>query len=190
MSEYYYDRPTYAEVVGEAPPRGLSFTPGIDYDPHDTDDVASVKLAMEIDMADRAQALASENTRLQAYIADLEQRLGDLDRPTRGIGAPITPHWHYWAGMPGYLPHLGPEFAGWDADEAIDTLIADLERQCQCEGEDLDELCEACLAVEVAKSARADRDHTRGFGVGLFHEIHEVAPAPTDCTCYQDEGGE
>jgi hypothetical protein len=109
-----------------------------------------------------------------------------------------SPHWHLWAGMPGYLPHRGPEFAGWDAEQAIDALVADLEQvECACAdqaantewptGDPDDELCEACLTVAVTKSARADRDHRLGFGVTLFHEVWEVAPAPPDCACYEDE---
>ena len=37
-----YDRPTMAEAVGEAPDRGLSFVPGVDFDPDDEDDLADL----------------------------------------------------------------------------------------------------------------------------------------------------
>lgn len=64
MMEYL----TMAQATGDAPMPGLSFVPGVDYDPYDEDDRATVALAMEIDMADRNRALSEENARLRAML--------------------------------------------------------------------------------------------------------------------------
>ena len=66
--EYYTER-------GVDPP-GLSFIPGEDFDPYDADDVAAVRLAMDIDVETRHQA---EVRRLRATIADLRDRLAEVD---------------------------------------------------------------------------------------------------------------
>ncbi len=56
--------------------RGLSFIPGEDYDPYDEDDVAAVRLAMEIDMAERDRA---EVQRLKAQVAVLQDYIRSID---------------------------------------------------------------------------------------------------------------
>lgn len=56
--------------------RGLSFIPGEDYDPYDEDDVAAVRLAMEIDMAEQDRA---EVERLKAQIAALQDYIDHLE---------------------------------------------------------------------------------------------------------------
>lgn len=56
---------TYAQAVGEAPPSGLVFFPGEDFDPGDAEDVATVRLAMDIERADRMRALEEENRQLR-----------------------------------------------------------------------------------------------------------------------------
>lgn len=73
MSEYWYDRPTLAEAIGEAPDRGLSFIPGVDFDPDDEDDRAAVSLAMEQDLHDRMQVLERENALLRAQLRESDE---------------------------------------------------------------------------------------------------------------------
>jgi hypothetical protein len=61
---------TMAQACGEEPLPGLSFTPGIDFDPFDEEERETVKLAMEIDMHDRMAALEEENARLRGMLYD------------------------------------------------------------------------------------------------------------------------
>lgn len=67
-----YERQTYAQAVGEAPPSPLCFIPGEDFDPYDEDDVAAIRLAMEVDMADRLRVAEAENARLRAALEEYE----------------------------------------------------------------------------------------------------------------------
>lgn len=65
---------TLAQAVGEAPPTPLTFTPGVDYDPTDSEECEIVQLAMERDMADRRRAesrgILSENQILRQMLRD------------------------------------------------------------------------------------------------------------------------
>ena len=49
-------------------PSPLTFTPGIDFDPSDSDEVEIVKLASERSMANRMRHLERENARLRALL--------------------------------------------------------------------------------------------------------------------------
>ena len=106
-------------------------------------------------------------------------------------------HWHYVYGLAGgYLPTT-VEYAGDTADEAIDYLISELDRiadaDCDnvtggaCPDPDTGELCEACFALESAKSARADGDYRAGCSVSLRDgwDYALVEPAP-DCESDHD----
>ena len=134
---------------------------------------------VEIDMADRARALEAENTRLREYIADLE-----APRPPR-------PHWHLTAGMPGYLPHRGPEYIGDTALQAAHGLADELDRlsddECACT-DDAVEMCEIHFAEAAVRSAIADGDYVNGLAVVVDNTVYEVEEAPGDCTCYEEEG--
>lgn len=71
-----------AESVGEGPDRPLTFVVGEDFDPYDEDEVASVRLACEIDSADRAAAtikrLQAENELLRARVRELDPDSDDM----------------------------------------------------------------------------------------------------------------
>jgi hypothetical protein len=49
-------------------PNPLTFTPGVDFDPWDAEEVEIVKLATGRDAADRLHRLEKENTRLRALL--------------------------------------------------------------------------------------------------------------------------
>lgn len=62
---------TMAQAVGEAPVGSPVFVAGIDFDPHDLDEVEVVKLASERHRYDRMRALEEENASLREEIAQL-----------------------------------------------------------------------------------------------------------------------
>ena len=80
----YMERMTYAQAVGEAPPSPLVFIPGQDFDPGDEDDREAVRLAGEIDKADRERELRRQVRDLETNLAvlveendELRKRLGE-----------------------------------------------------------------------------------------------------------------
>ena len=62
---------------------GLVFIPGEDFDPYDQEEVESVKMAMEYDMAERNANLQEQNRQLIAdnarYVEELAKLRGDPD---------------------------------------------------------------------------------------------------------------
>lgn len=75
MSSYLTgDYSSMAEAVGEGVRRGLAFTPGVDFDPTDREEVEIVLEASHRDYRDR---MGRENARLEQVNAELRQRLID-----------------------------------------------------------------------------------------------------------------
>ena len=70
-----------AEAVGEAPPSPLSFAPGVDFDPHDPDEVEIVRMAAENDHHDRMRAavrqLTCQRDALLAALRELDPDAAD-----------------------------------------------------------------------------------------------------------------
>jgi hypothetical protein len=67
---------TMAEACGEVEPRGVSFVPGVDFDPYDEYDVQAVRGAMENSRFDSLRRLERDNASLRAELARLS---GDHD---------------------------------------------------------------------------------------------------------------
>lgn len=53
-------------------PEGLAFTPGVDFDPFDPEEVEIIRLASEKDAASRISRLEAENARLRALLEEQE----------------------------------------------------------------------------------------------------------------------
>lgn len=60
-------------------PAPLAFTPGVDFDPYDPDEVEIVGLALEGNAADRIRHLETKNADLRALVETLNERLQERD---------------------------------------------------------------------------------------------------------------
>lgn len=57
-----------AQACGEAPTLDTAWTPGVDFDPHDDEEMEIMHLVWERDLHDKVQRLEKENLRLRAEL--------------------------------------------------------------------------------------------------------------------------
>lgn len=57
-----------AQACGEAPILGTGWVPGVDFDPHDDDDMEIMHLVFEREVWERADRLERENQMLRAQL--------------------------------------------------------------------------------------------------------------------------
>lgn len=60
---------TLAQACGEAPVSSLGWVPGVDFDPHDEDEMETMRLVWERERYDRIAELERENAELRARLA-------------------------------------------------------------------------------------------------------------------------
>lgn len=59
-----------AEAVGEAAPSALSFSPHVDFDPHDPEEFEIVRLAVENDFHDRMRARVRQLEQQRSFLLE------------------------------------------------------------------------------------------------------------------------
>jgi hypothetical protein len=62
---------TMAQACGEAPILDTGWTPGVDFDPHDEEEMQVMHLVWQREARDNAARLEAENNRLRERIAEL-----------------------------------------------------------------------------------------------------------------------
>lgn len=68
---------TMAQAVGEEPWRSPAFVAGVDFDPHDEDDVAAVRAAGEVHRAEYVRELEEKVDRLTAIVYGSNENEGE-----------------------------------------------------------------------------------------------------------------
>lgn len=71
MSAITGDYRSLAEAAGEIEPRSIDWTPGVDFDPSDADDMDLMSLVWDREAASAVRRLERDNATLRARVAEL-----------------------------------------------------------------------------------------------------------------------